>query len=101
MITTATTMSDTGSRDASGKLLNTLSRVYSAEGKAFGLVSPSSSLQTPVSAPAVASASAVGPTTPYEQDHPNPYLPGFSRTAFLRKRLFSRQTQWSEQRPIK
>ncbi len=38
---------------------------------------------------------------PSEDEHPNPYAPGFSRTAFLRKRLFLRQERWSSRKPIR
>jgi hypothetical protein len=31
---------------------------------------------------------------------PNPYAPRFSRTAFLRKRMFSRQEKWSSTKDI-
>lgn len=36
-----------------------------------------------------------------DDEFPNPFLPDLSRTAFLRKRLFARQDQWSERRKIK
>lgn len=36
-----------------------------------------------------------------DDEYPNPFLPAFSRTAFLRKRLFAKQEQWSERRKIK
>lgn len=36
-----------------------------------------------------------------EDQFPNPFSPGFSRTAFLRKRLFARQDTWSEQKEVK
>lgn len=32
---------------------------------------------------------------------PNPYTPGFSRTDFLRKRLFKRQKKWSSTTPVR
>ncbi|KAL1409612.1 hypothetical protein Q8F55_003607 [Vanrija albida] len=32
--------------------------------------------------------------------YPNPYTVGFSRTAFLRKRLFGRQDKWSSTTPV-
>ncbi len=38
-----------------------------------------------------------GETTQY----PNPYVEGFSRPGFLRKRLFSRQERWSKREPVR
>lgn len=45
-------------------------------------------------------------TTPSQAEdeddlYPDPYLPTFSRTSFLRKRLFAKQDKWSSQTPIR
>ncbi|BEI96950.1 hypothetical protein CcaverHIS631_0205390 [Cutaneotrichosporon cavernicola] len=34
------------------------------------------------------------------EQYPNPYVEGFSRPGFLRKRLFSRQDKWSTRKPV-
>ncbi|BEJ11943.1 hypothetical protein CspHIS471_0204030 [Cutaneotrichosporon sp. HIS471] len=34
------------------------------------------------------------------EQYPNPYVEGFSRPGFLRKRLFSRQEKWSTRKPV-
>ncbi|TXT06026.1 hypothetical protein VHUM_03499 [Vanrija humicola] len=39
-------------------------------------------------------------TTDEAGRYPNPYTLGFSRTAFLRKRLFDRQSKWSTTKPV-
>ena len=42
------------------------------------------------------------PSVEGEEDHwPNPFHPDFSRSAFLRKRLYARQSKWSSHTPIK
>ncbi|WVQ93909.1 hypothetical protein IAU59_000987 [Kwoniella sp. CBS 9459] len=47
------------------------------------------------------------PTTPMkgeqeeEDEYPDPYLPTFSRTEFLRKRLYARQEKWSSRSQVK
>jgi len=53
-------------------------------------------LQSPLISLTIGSSDAVE-----DDEFPNPFLPGFSRTATLRKRLFARQVQWSERRKIK
>lgn len=35
-----------------------------------------------------------------EDEFPNPFIPNFSRTNFLRKRLFGRQEKWSTTKPL-
>lgn len=35
------------------------------------------------------------------EQYPNPYVEGFSRPSFLRKRLFSRQETWSTRKPVR
>jgi hypothetical protein len=57
-----------------------------------------SSLVTPLSSMSVKDHV----TMPVQDDeHPNPYLPTFSRPAFLRKRLFGRASKWSDHKSIK
>lgn len=36
-----------------------------------------------------------------DEQFPNPYVEGFSRQGFLRKRLFSRQEKWSTRHPVR
>jgi phosphatidylinositol-bisphosphatase len=66
---------------------------------ALGIPSPDeTSLVTPLTSMSVTDHV----TMPVEDDlHPNPYLPTFSRPAFLRKRLFGRASKWSEHKDIK
>ncbi|CAD6564187.1 MAG: hypothetical protein TREMPRED_004465 [Tremellales sp. Tagirdzhanova-0007] len=66
------------------------------------LTTPSSSsslnlqtLQAPITNLTVATSKK------YEDDHPDPYSPGFSRTSFLRKLLFARQQRWSSRQPLR
>ncbi|OCF43755.1 hypothetical protein I317_02359 [Kwoniella heveanensis CBS 569] len=74
-----------------------------------GVLTPSTStgamtLDTPLSS--VAEAIQATPATPAdaaaeEDEHPDPYLPTFSRTEFLRKRLYARQEKWSTRAEMK
>jgi phosphatidylinositol-bisphosphatase len=64
--------------------------------KALSLISAAAGLTTPLT------ALTLPPDVEDEEDiFPNPYLPTFSRTAFLRKRVFAKQEQWSSRIPLK
>ena len=92
----------------------------SAETSASSLVSPSSSCTllrtynndiaehpatsvtaepTPIAAPLAELGAALPPAG--ENPFPNPFDPDFSRTAFLRKRLFARESEWSSRTPLR
>ncbi|OCF71352.1 hypothetical protein I204_07979 [Kwoniella mangroviensis CBS 8886] len=51
----------------------------------------------------LASSASKDPAEPSEEEeqYPDPYLPTFSRTKFLRKRLFARQEKWSRREEVK
>jgi hypothetical protein len=64
--------------------------------KAHLLITAAAGLTTPLT------ALTLPPDVEDEEDvFPNPYLPTFSRTAFLRKRVFAKQEQWSSRIPLK
>ena len=48
-----------------------------------------------------ASAATTIPINQNDEEYPNPFAEGFSRTAFLRKRLHERQDKWSTRSQIK
>ncbi|WVW81619.1 hypothetical protein I302_103614 [Kwoniella bestiolae CBS 10118] len=65
-------------------------------------MTPSTSTTLTVDTPLLSSTSKET-TEPSEEEeqYPDPYLPTFSRTKFLRKRLFARQDKWSRREEIK
>ncbi|WWD06010.1 hypothetical protein V865_004095 [Kwoniella europaea PYCC6329] len=65
-------------------------------------MTPSTSATTTVDTP-LASSTSKDPAGPSEEEeqYPDPYLPTFSRTKFLRKRLFARQDKWSRREKVK
>ncbi|WVF66286.1 hypothetical protein IAT40_001026 [Kwoniella sp. CBS 6097] len=78
----------------------------SPEVETLGMFTPSTSTGTmTVDAPlsSVAEAIQATPTTPAtdDEEYPDPYLPTFSRTEFLRKRLYARQEKWSTRSQVK
>ncbi|WWC67008.1 uncharacterized protein I206_100915 [Kwoniella pini CBS 10737] len=69
-------------------------------------LTPSTSTSLAVDTPLLSSTSKdqLDTDTPVHQEeehYPDPYLPTFSRTNFLRKRLFARQDKWSRREEIK
>ncbi|WRT63490.1 uncharacterized protein IL334_000395 [Kwoniella shivajii] len=57
-------------------------------------------IDTPVSSSSLIKGTSV-PEGEEEEQYPDPYLPTFSRTEFLRKRLFARQDKWSTNEEVK
>ncbi|WWC57979.1 uncharacterized protein I303_100514 [Kwoniella dejecticola CBS 10117] len=69
-------------------------------------LTPSTSTTTTIETPLISSSSknqleTASPVSPETEQYPDPYLPTFSRTHFLRKRLFAGQDKWSAREEIK
>ncbi|WWC85634.1 uncharacterized protein L201_000500 [Kwoniella dendrophila CBS 6074] len=64
-------------------------------------MTPSTSTTLTVDTPVLSATSKEAEPSEEEERYPDPYLPTFSRTEFLRKRLFARQDRWSRRQEIK